>query len=471
MRRKSVILGLVLLVIGCAALVWCLTDKRKELRQAAYYKRKHALEMEGYAKEYNEWLAMEPAKRSALPWGLDEHGKAKLRAQLAHEQRERLRADMDKLASSERDTFPFADIIYGNNWRQEVEKYKERKETRELAVTASIVCMVAGGSIFAWWMGLWLLQVVITGWSVLRKFFADLIRGRRRATGKLPAETPAEEDEETLLEELNPDEQRDEVTTSDGGDSEGSCGREGGASGRGRIARLLAGDESVIFEEPSKHKAKGHKKKTMGVGLLEGAPEDILPDTRVERSKLEDSLKSQTENLEKQMAEFKQMTQTVQEKALEHSEPLKNGLMELTEQVAAIRDYASAQQDRVEKLQDGYDWNIIRNFCLRVIRCIDNLEERISRESGEGADTSHLEDVRDELIFALESSGVEQFEPEVNSDYRGQEKWAEAVKGREKSEEAKMSGKIAKVIRPGYRYVVDEENAKVVRAAQVKLFG
>jgi molecular chaperone GrpE (heat shock protein) len=208
----------------------------------------------------------------------------------------------------------------------------------------------------------------------------------------------------------------------------------------------------------------------VGVGVLDEPNGPNLSDLRKERSELEDSLQTQSENLEKQMEEFKKVTETVQQKAFEHSEPLKDGLMELTEQVAAIRDYASSQQERVEKLQNGYDWNIIRNFCVRVIRCIDGVEERINRLSEGGVETGQLEEVRDELLFALESSGVERFEPEVNSDYRGQEKWAEAVKEREQAEKAKMLGKIAEVLRPGYKYVIDEENIKVVRTAQVKLF-
>ena len=82
-----------------------------------------------------------------------------------------------------------------------------------------------------------------------------------------------------------------------------------------------------------------------------------------------------------------------------------------------------------------------------------------------------LEDVRDELLFALESSGVEQYRPEVNSEYRGQEKLAEAIKQKETPKKSDQAGKIAKVVRPGYRYIIDEESYKVVRTAQVKLFG
>jgi len=200
---------------------------------------------------------------------------------------------------------------------------------------------------------------------------------------------------------------------------------------------------------------------------------------------LEDSLKIQVENLEKQFEEIRQITgeaslqqalksqtaQDVQQAVAEQSGPLNNTLMDLTQQVAAIREYASHQQERVKKLQEGYDWNIIKTFCLRVIRCIDNLESRIGRLSEEEIKTPNLEETRDELIFALESSGVERFEPDINSDYRGQQKFAEAVKDKETSDDPNLAGKIAKVIRPGYKYCIDEENVKVVRTAQVKLFG
>ena len=68
-------------------------------------------------------------------------------------------------------------------------------------------------------------------------------------------------------------------------------------------------------------------------------------------------------------------------------------------------------------------------------------------------------------------SGVEQFSPDVNSLYRGQEKSTEAVKEREHCDGDDKAGRIAKVVRPGYQYFIDEGNRKMVRAAQVKLFG
>jgi molecular chaperone GrpE (heat shock protein) len=154
----------------------------------------------------------------------------------------------------------------------------------------------------------------------------------------------------------------------------------------------------------------------------------------------------------------------------EQHKPLVESMTELTQQVSAIREYASSQQERVKKLQDGYDWGIIKNFCLRIIRCIDNLDNRMASVEKDDGQVKHLQEVKDELIFALESTGVEQFKPEVNSEYRGQEKNAEAVKDKQPNSDKALAGKIARVIRPGYQYFIDDEHFKVVRTAQVKLY-
>ena len=145
-------------------------------------------------------------------------------------------------------------------------------------------------------------------------------------------------------------------------------------------------------------------------------------------------------------------------------------LVKLTEEVSALREFAASQQNHLRKMQDGYDWNILKNFCLRTIRCVDNLDERIERLTDRGEDIHQLEEVRDELVFALESSGLEQFEPELNSDYRGQERNLEVVKERCFTDDPEQVGKIARLVRSGYQYVVSDDNIKIVRAAQVRLF-
>ena len=150
--------------------------------------------------------------------------------------------------------------------------------------------------------------------------------------------------------------------------------------------------------------------------------------------------------------------------------PVDSNLAELTQQVSAIREFAAQQQDRVRQLQEGYDWNIIKRFCLRIIHCIDNLDTRIQHAADQGHDTDLFRDVRDELVFALESSGVEQFEVQPDSEYRGLEKRVEAVKDRVPAPNPRLRGKIAEIVRPGYEYVLNDQEARVVRCAQVKLY-
>ena len=189
-----------------------------------------------------------------------------------------------------------------------------------------------------------------------------------------------------------------------------------------------------------------------------------------EFSHWEDSLKSQAAAVEKQMAEVKELAKHARESAAEGSEPVNQALLSLNDQISAIREFASGQQDRVEKLQNGYDWSIIRTFCLRIIRCIDNIETQMTSASGAIDENHPFAEIRDELLFALESSGVEQFEPKVKSPFQGQERSAEAVKERQSTQKRALKGCIAKIIKPGYQYIVDEETRRVVRTARVKLY-
>jgi molecular chaperone GrpE (heat shock protein) len=460
MLKKFVILSLVLLLVGTALLAWVFTEQKEDKR-------------------------------------------------LREEQQERLKTDLsklDKIAGNKIDVRDFGGIAYNDNQQQVSDKYKKREETRELVLTVSGVFMLTGGTILSWSLLLGAARLLIRGSSRLTKSSVDFLRSRAETKDKKPTRADAKPEQEQAPDKgqskvkkhskvlTNSGWQRfnencaneDKAALSQTGVSmesrtsaEGQGRKRGkrrakkapvknakmdaktdnSASGNQKPAVLVSDEESIESEEPVRAKSEGLNFKT--------SPADSSENSL----RLEDSLKTQTEDLEKQMAEFKRMAQSVQQTALENSKPVEDTLRELTQQVSAIREYASHQQERVRKLQDGYDWNIIRNFCMRLIRCIDNLENRINKLSKKDIDTRDLEDVRDELVFALESNGVEQFEPEINSDYRGREKNTEAVKEKEKCKDPKLTGKIAKVIRRGYQYFIDEENAKIIRPAQVKLFG
>lgn len=451
MRRKSIILGLALFLAGTAVLGWSLVEKEKERQQMSSYKLEYYSKLDEYLKRYNEWLQLAPEERGELPWGLDKYGKTKSAVQLRQEQQERLLADLDSLAAGEKDAYAFADILYGENWRQELDKYKAREETREFVLTGSIFCVLTGGLIFTWWLLLGLRRLVIKVLLNLKKFATDWLKGHVKTKAKQPVGPEGKEYAETSEQEIQLKKRTKVLRASGWHNFEGP-----------------PQDDEAAFESTS---AKNAERASEADRAALRTQKVAVPPLGGSSIKSKEPLKIGTKGLNLNTVRVNEAAQSVQQATLERTEPIDNSLRELGQQMAAIREYASQQQDRVEKLQDGYDWNIVRTFCLRVIRCIDNLENRINQLSEEDVETMNLKEVSDELVFALESSGVERFEPEINSDYRGQEKFAEVVKDKECSDEPNMAGKIAKVIRPGYQYVIDEENIKVVRTAQVKLFG
>jgi len=325
--------------------------------------------------------------------------------------------------------------------------------------------MIIGATIFAYWPLLWIAQITIVGLLSLKKSFVDLFNNLKYRKDNQPAGA--------LLKESHQTSQKSESGRLIQAKQNAQAKNKLKSNAPSEEIEVLYCDAQSLAPEqqPEVNKEQAELNVKLFGQLEKSIRKTVLSGYNQNAQRVEDSLRTQNKNLEKQVAEFKQITQSVKEATVEQSEPLKTTLGELTQQVSAIREYASGQQNKMEKLQEGYDWNIIRTFCLRVIRCIDNLNNRIAKLSQQDVDATALEEIMDELVFALESSGVEQFSPEINSNYRGQEKAVEVIKEKAQTQKANMKGKIAEVLKPGYEYVIDDENVKIVRTAQVKLYG
>ena len=404
--------------------MWAFDKTQEQQDEIARYQSKYSTETDDCMKQYNEWLLLPADERGTCPLLLDEYGNIKTRAQLKEEQHERLKADLEKLASGQTEIHPFADVLYGENWPSELQAYKKRKGLNKNVLTGSIVCTSMGGVIYIWWILFGIVRMLTKGLEGLKQ----RIKNSQEETLETANEETDTEDPEEILSEQESPKQNDQE--------------------------------------------QKHPKVPLHSNWGKWKPIQRDPEVENEANQIK-RISSEVERIASLLSDEKAIrVDAVKGKPLgaqDDSKPIDNTLKQLSQEVSAIREYTSYQQDRLEKLQDGYDWNIIKTFCLRVIRCIDNLENRISQLNNKTKAT-HLTEVRDELIFALESSGVEQFEPEINSEYRGQEKVAEAVKDRQPSEEPDQKGKIASIIRPGYQYFISEENAKIVRPAQVRLF-
>lgn len=518
MLKKCTILGLAFLVAGGLAYAWLRQQAQAERPQGVTPATGYSLESDEYLEKYGRWYTLTPEQQNQLALQMDKDRQSKSPEDVKAEQQARLRANLPRLATGELNPGDIADFLYGSGWEEQVVLYQQRREQEQIAQTVAIVCLSIGSLLVVGCLLLWVLLSI--GRAV--KAVGERQAARRRTVDFDPTELtdilhdPKEDDgleDEEVLEEESPrlatQAPRPTVNSDDDGGSERFIvprAHRDVAAGRPFLATPPRLDESpvaeclvdespvaVLLSDKPDTDEEWSPEMEWSSAPVSAAPEkqrftprpkvmvlgEYQPDSSAETATAEEEttaadanpLKSQADDLQRQIAEFKEMAQSVQQASQEQASPLGSTLKELAQQVSAIREYAASQQNRVEKLQDGYDWSIIRTFCLRVIRCIDNLENRIIRLDDDDDAAAHLDEVKDELLFALESSGIEQFRPEIHSDYRGQEKLAEAVKDKEPAGDEAEIGKIAKVIRPGYRYILDEESCKIVRTAQVKLFG
>ncbi len=505
MLQKCTILGLALLLVGGLATAWVYSETRTEQAQTPATGAKYSLGPEEYLEKYGRWYQLSPEQQNQLVLELERERQSKSPEELVLEQKARLRADLEKLAARQMDPGNIADDLYGPGWEDEIEQYKKLNEQIEFAQITSQVCLSIGGGLFAVCVLVW---VVRSSVRIVRSFrHRSIEKGvKTEPKAELMDIEPHESPENAPVPEERPKQGRRRLAPSGSASESPSSdltlqspvaheeslsplvaarARMHRASSvtipeaeEGGVAVLLADEPSQEAEWSPNAQWSGHEELTV---ITPAAPKEPPMAGRAKLSTAkprpentsgeETALKKQAESLQKQIAEFKEVAQSVQQATRDQSEPLSNTLKELAQQVSAIREYAACQQDRVEKLQDGYDWGIIRTFCLRVIRCVDNIESRIDNPPQDCADLIYMEEVRDELLFAMESSGIEQFRPEINSDYHGQEKLAEAIKEKQPAPKPEQAGRIAQVLRPGYRYMMDDENYKVVRTAQVKLFG
>jgi len=424
------------------------------------------------------------AGAATLGWGLIEQRKEK---QLLEDIKARLEK-LDKVTADEIDIRYLADIFSSDDWQQKLDAYNTQRQGKGLLIDTSAVFILTGGAIFAWLL-LWLAVRF-----VYRRLFGfkDTSSEAMHQDGGENLQTQQSTQRVVESPKRKTDHQKEKqhvnakVLTTSGwfdfnkGPSErgkadhiysettleAQSSSDSSAGGSKNVSMMFSDGQAA--ESKKSLKLKGDRLNQRYKSLTKRR---IFSETDEDTVKLEKVLKAQSKSLEKQLAEFRQMAQTLKQITLDRSQPFGSTIKELMQQVSAIREYALGQQDRIKKLQDGYDWSIIKSFGLKIIRCIDNLEDRIEQFRNDSVDTADLEEVKDELIFSLESSGIEQYKLEIDSDYNGQEKIAEAVKEKVGAPEPELKGKIAHLVKPGYRHFIDDENFKVVRTARVRLFG
>lgn len=137
-------------------------------------------------------------------------------------------------------------------------------------------------------------------------------------------------------------------------------------------------------------------------------------------------------------------------------------------EVAALREHVARQQVQLRRWQEGYDWQVLRRVCGRLVRVADDLERTAAGSEGETADALLV--ARDHILIVLEDEGIEEFRPGPGQEYAGMEKVAKVV-GRPAAPEPDMAGTVAEVLSPGFTRVDGDGTVRVVRPARVAVYG
>lgn len=412
--------------------------------------------VEEYLQMYEQWTGLPADQKANNPWGHGSYGGIEIRNRLQDGQDDRLAADLPALERN-MSHYPeeLADVIYGSDWQQKVADYKKERAVIDAVLIGSIFFLAGGTLVLAGGLGRVLILLAkekLSKKEQVSEAEAETAESVETAEAvesvDAVTETAEASAEVTLPKELveTPDTLSIENTETSEKEIDLSTGKERKSQGYFQ-SRKKSGSQADASSDSSKSTTFPMKPANSGTSSFEKIKKDSYFGWAIGDSDSED--------LETLMT----------------TEPLTKELTELTEEVSAIRQFAAQQQDQMRKLQDGYDWMIIRRFCLRIIRCIDNIEDRITLLGEQGLEAAaYLEDIRDELVFALESSGVEQFKPDLQITFKGLEKYAEAVRERVMTEDTNLSGCIARVARPGYQYLLNDEDVKIVRCAQVMLY-
>jgi len=144
-------------------------------------------------------------------------------------------------------------------------------------------------------------------------------------------------------------------------------------------------------------------------------------------------------------------------------------LVRIESLVTGMRDYLAESNQQLTRLQEGYDYSVIKRVVKPVIQVANGLESLEPRL----ADLPEAEELRGlwlDLLDSLERNGVERLKVEQDDDFSDIRKMAEATTVKEMTDDPAKVGTVAEVVRPGYCYVYNYDKKRLLVPAQVKLY-
>ena len=152
----------------------------------------------------------------------------------------------------------------------------------------------------------------------------------------------------------------------------------------------------------------------------------------------------------------------------ESSEEAKKSANSTLEAFLTLQKELTAREEEISRLKEGYDSKILKSFFSRFVRISRILDEMENEFSGKTHQKNYKILAR-LMRDALEACGVEQFKPEIGSDYREADSRIDDDPIVIETQDPKQDFMIAEVKSVGY-VLVGEEKTKAIIPAKVSIY-
>ncbi len=133
-----------------------------------------------------------------------------------------------------------------------------------------------------------------------------------------------------------------------------------------------------------------------------------------------------------------------------------------------LTSYIEDNAKRLRRFEEGYDFQILKNFAKQIIREIHSLRKKADGIEGEGK--AAIEDAVDSLVELLDRNAITQISLEPGSCYAGQERVAECAATKCLTDDESLNGRIASIVHEGYQYEFNDGSVRVLVPSKVILF-
>tara|TARA_Y100000590_G_C15570886_1_gene958532 strand:- start:487 stop:1194 length:708 start_codon:yes stop_codon:yes gene_type:complete len=145
-------------------------------------------------------------------------------------------------------------------------------------------------------------------------------------------------------------------------------------------------------------------------------------------------------------------------------------IKEVDEKIAPFEKVAREKNDELKEYKKGYDYSRNKSIIDGVIETIEFIEDAEKKIiSSDDTLKSYLSYTKEKLLIILNNSGIESFEPKINSPSLDDHSCEIDIVTEKTDDEAK-NNLICSVIKKGYLIKMTEKDTKHIKKAIVKVY-